>query len=346
MSRAREFADLAGSADAGGLTGRNLIINGAMQVAQRGTSSTSGGGYFTVDRLYWAKNNTGELAVTTSQSTESPEGFSNSWRFQATTAETAQADNELVYFVIKNEAQNFQHLKYGTSNAQKVTLSFWIRSSLTGTYSVMFYQGDATRAATLTYTVNAADTWEYKTITIDGDTSGVINNDTGDGYSLYFTLSAGADNKGTGSTSWNAYTASDFADSNQVNFSAQTGNYYITGVKLEVGDTATPFEHRSYGEELALCQRYYEKGILTGVVAGNNTGYIVSRKSPLVEKRGSPTITIGSWAMINETAGTQTNTASWGTSPHPHIISTHYPSVNFYSAGSNGYVDYTADAEL
>ena len=267
MSRAREFADLAGSADAGGLTGRNLIINGAMQVAQRGTSSTSAGGYYTVDRIYWAKNSTTELAVTTSQSTEAPEGFSNSWRVQVTTAETAQAAGELVYFLYQGEGQDFQHLKYGTSNAEKVTLSFWVRSSVTGTYSVLFYLTDDTRACTHTYTVNTANTWEHKTITVDGDTTGVIDNDNGSGFALYFTLSAGSSSKGTGSTSFNAYTGTDFADSNQVNFAAQTGNYYITGIQLEVGDKATPFEHRSFGDELARCQRYFYQ-----VVGGEETG--------------------------------------------------------------------------
>ena len=238
---------------------RNLIINGAMQVAQRGTSSTSAGGYYTVDRIYWAKNNTTELAVTTSQSTEAPQGFSNSWRVQVTTAETAQAAGELVYFLYNGEAKDFQHLKYGTSNAEKVTLSFWVRSSVTGTYSVLFYLADDTRACTHTYTVNTANTWEQKTITVDGDTTGVIDNDNGSGFALYFTLSAGSNSKGTGSTSFNAYTGTDFADSNQVNFAAQTGNYYITGIQLEVGEQATPFEHRSYGDELARCQRYFFK---------------------------------------------------------------------------------------
>ena len=277
MSRAREFADLAGSADAGGLTGRNLIINGAMQVAQRGTSSTSAGGYYTVDRIYWAKNSTTELAVTTSQSTEAPEGFSNSWRVQVTTAETAQAAGELVYFLYQGEGQDFQHLKYGTSNAEKVTLSFWVRSSVTGTYSVLFYLTDDTRACTHTYTVNTANTWEHKTITVDGDTTGVIDNDNGSGFALYFTLSAGSSNKGTGSTSFNAYTGTDFADSNQVNFAAQTGNYYITGIQLEVGDKATPFEHRSFADQLARCQRYFYR--IGEAVVNSNAQFTLQGRS-------------------------------------------------------------------
>ena len=269
---------------------RNMVINGAMQVAQRGTSSTSGGGYYTVDRIYWAKNNTTELAVTTSQSTEAPEGFSNSWRYQVTTAETAQAAGELVYFLYKGEAQDFQHLKYGTSNAEKVTLSFWVRSSLTGTYSVLFYLTDDTRACTHTYTVDTADTWEYKTITIDGDTTGVIDNDNGEGFSMYFTLSAGANSKGTGSTSFNAYTASDFADSNQVNFNAQTGNYYITGVQLEVGEQATPFEHRSFNEEFILCQRYYQKFPKQAVFVGTHSAGGAWQFPVKTEFRAQPTI--------------------------------------------------------
>ena len=273
MSRARDFADLAGSADAGGLTGRNLIINGAMQVAQRGTSSTSTG-YQTVDRFSVTSGNTDELAFTQSQSTTVPsgQGFSNSLKIEVTTAETTLASNEFFRFQHKVEAQNLQQLAYGTSSAKSITLSFWVRSSLTGKYSILVFQEDATRSNTPSFTISAADTWEKKTITLDGDTGGTINNDNGTGLLLNFILAAGTDYAGTPHTGWGAYTTTDdFAHDDQVNFIAQTGTFYITGIQLEVGETATPFEHRSYGDELARCQRYY---YFHGQGTGSNTGDI------------------------------------------------------------------------
>jgi len=235
---------------------RNLIINGSQIVAQRGTSSTSSGKH-TCDR--WTVNFQAfdQLAVTQSQSTTTPSGFSNSLKVEVTTAETALAADELMYVGYRIEAQDLQHLNYGGSGAKAVTLSFWVRSSLTGKYSVLLYQDDATRSNTKSFNITSADTWEYKTITIDGDTAGTIDNNNGAGLSLYITLAAGADFSGTPHSGWGAYTATDdFSFSDNVDFTAQTGTFYITGVQLEVGD-ASPFEHRSYGEELAACQRYY-----------------------------------------------------------------------------------------
>ena len=158
----------------------------------------------------------------------------------------------------------------------------------------------------------------------------------------------------TPTTSWARYTASIAVGStNGIRFvispsaaQASGAEYSFTGVQLEIGEQATPFEHRSYGDEFARCQRYYEEGMLTGGVAASNTGYLVGRKSPLVEKRGTPTISIGSWSMVNQAAGSQSNTAAWSTAPHPHLVATHYPGVNYYGAGGNGSVKYTADSEL
>jgi hypothetical protein len=237
---------------------RNLIINGAMQVAQRGTSSTSSGKH-TCDR--WTVNFQAfdQLAVTQSQSTTTPSGFSNSLKVEVTTAETALAADELMYVSYRIEAQDLQHLNYGGSGAKAVTLSFWVRSSLTGKYSVLLYQDDATRSNTKSFNITSANTWEYKTITIDGDTAGTIDNNNDAGLSLYITLAAGADFSGTPHSGWGAYTATDdFSFSDNVDFTAQTGTFYITSVQLEIGEQATPFEHLSFGEELQLCKRYFQ----------------------------------------------------------------------------------------
>ena len=236
---------------------RNLVINGAMTLAQRGTSSTSSG-IRTVDRFGCTPVNFDNLAFTQSQSSTSPDGFSNSWKVEVTTAETALAADEHWYLATNFEAQDLQHLQYGDSGAKSLTLSFWVRSSLTGKYSVLFHQPDGARSNTPSFDVDTADTWEHKTITIVGDTSGTINNDNGNGLTVHWVLAAGTDYAGTPHSDWGAYSATDdFAHSDNVDFSAQTGTFYLTGVQLEVSQQATPFEHRSYGEELALCQRYY-----------------------------------------------------------------------------------------
>ena len=276
MTQARDLADLAGAATAGTITGRNLIINGAFNVAQRSTSSTSQD-YATVDRFRTTVAATDELAFTQSQSTTVPsgQGFANSYKIEVTTAESALAADENFRIQTKIEAQNLQQLAYGTSSAKSLTLSFWVRSSLTGKYSVLFYQDDATRSNTPSFTISTADTWEYKTITIDGDTGGTINNDNGAGINITWVLAAGTDYAGTPHTGWGAYTATDdFAHSDQVNFAAQTGTFYLTGVQLEVGQTATPFEHESYHITAQKCYRYYYKIIENdGTVTYFGTGY-------------------------------------------------------------------------
>ena len=262
MSRAREFADLASSADAGGLTGRNILQNGAMNVAQRGTSDSSAAAYL-IDRFrVVSQGSFGELAFTQSQSSTVPsgQGFKNSLKIEVTTAETALSASDLFYVRQVIEAQNLQSIKYGTSSAEKLTLSFWVRSSLTGKYSVLFFNSDSTRSNTQSFNIDTADTWEYKTITIDGDTTGTFDNNEGYGMGVHITLASGSNFAGTPHTGWGAYSGTDdFSFSDNVDFSAQTGTFFLTGMQLEVGDKATSFEHRSFGEDLHDCQRYYYK---------------------------------------------------------------------------------------
>ena len=238
---------------------RNLIINGSQIVAQRGTSSTSGG-FQTVDRFEFNASNGDQIAFTQSQSSESPDDFSNSYKIDVTTAETAIDADDHFWLGTKLEAQDLQQLNYGTASAQSFTLSFYVRSALTGTYAVWFYSSDGNRSITSTYTINTADTWERKTLTIVGDSSGTINNDNGVGFEIRWMLAAGSNYTSADSTSWGA----DAANRRAYNHTAQWGtsashDFHITGVQLEVGSVATPFEHRSYGEELALCQRYFHK---------------------------------------------------------------------------------------
>jgi hypothetical protein len=239
---------------------RNMVINGAMQVAQRGTSTTStSDGYHTVDRIYFETNQLDNYAHTMSQSTEAPDGFANSFKIDVTTAESAIAADEFLRVMYRIEAQDCQQLGFGTSSAQKTTLSFYVRSAVTGTYAVSMLQFDGNRIIGGTYTINSADTWERKTITFDGDVSGTINNDNGAGLQLSFMLSSGTDYTSGDNTSWSAYTASKLGYGHTANIAGSTANdWYITGVQLEVGTNASDFEHRSFGEELALCQRYFQ----------------------------------------------------------------------------------------
>lgn len=254
---------------------RNLIINGAMQVAQRGTSATSLGngnsGYHTVDRFRFAEGGTPTYAFTMSQSTTAPTGFSNSLKLDCTTEDTSLASTDALLVEQYIEAQNLQHLKYGTTSAESVTLSFWVRSNLTGTYAVWFYQEDDNRAASKTYTINSADTWEHKKITLSGDQTGVIDNNNGAGFRIAWYLASGTSyTSGTANTDWQTLDNTNRAAGLNVNLASSTSNeWYLTGVQLEVGDTATDFEHRSYGDELRRCQRYYYK-----IIPGSNaSGY-------------------------------------------------------------------------
>ena len=244
---------------AGALGNRNLIINGAMQVAQRSSSTDASlTTYATVDRFRPNAANTDELVGTQGQSTEAPAGYSNSFQINVTTAESALAADEFVSIRHYIEAQNLQHLGYGASGAEAVTLSFWVRSHVTGTYAVQLEAFDASRNITGTFSISAVDTWEQKTITFDGDTAGSgITNDDGRGISVEIYLAAGTDYTSSDSTSWGAFSSARRAFGQAANAIGTTGSFYLTGVQLEVGSKATVFEHRSYGDELARCERYY-----------------------------------------------------------------------------------------
>jgi hypothetical protein len=251
----------------GFVTGRrNLIINGAMQVSQRGTDFNDvANGTYTIDRFKLGKNNTDNAVINIDQVTTSPDGFSNSLKISVGTAESALAADESLLLQHLIEAQNLQHLQNGSSGAQSVTLSFWVRSDKTGTYTVAIRKPDNTdRNQSKEYTISAANTWEHKSLTFSGDTSGGgITNDNGAGFFCDWWLAGGSNFTGGTMDTW-ANTATQRLSTNQVNLMDGTNEWYITGVQLELGENASDFEHRSFGEELALCQRYYEKYEYTG----------------------------------------------------------------------------------
>ena len=238
---------------------RNIVINGAMQVAQRGTSATSTG-FQTCDRIQFLTNNTDNFAFTVSQSSTAPDGFSTSQKLDCTTAESSLDADELARFLYKIEGQDVQHFNYGSSASEEVTVSFYVRSNVTGVYTVEFRlnaAGDST--ITKQYTISSANTWERKILKLPTNTATSITNDNSNRFEFAFCVAAGS-NFTTGSlgTSWATTATSSRYAGQAANIMSSTDNeWYITGIQIEVGSVATPFEHRSFGEELALCRRYY-----------------------------------------------------------------------------------------
>ena len=274
MSKAAELAALIGSQTA--LSNRNLIINGAMQVAQRATSVTgvTGDGYQAVDR--W-RTNSGSLGTfTLSQSTDAPDGFATSHKYDCTTADASPAAGDFLIFEQRVEAQDLQQLKYGTSLPNKVTLSFYVKSNKTGTYIAELALPDASNNSNnqQSYTINSANTWERKTLTYVGNTTDAINNDTGIGMNVFFWLGAGSTYSG-GTLTQNTWANTSAANRavGQVNLADSTSNeWLITGVQLELGEQATPFEHRSFADELHRCQRYFQR------ISGGSDAFTMSGK--------------------------------------------------------------------
>ncbi len=258
MSKAAELAALIGSQTAQG--NKNLIINGAMQVAQRGTSSTAAS-YKTVDRFFYSASNLDNHAFTqTQQAVTDLAGFTNSWRITTTTAESAIAADELAYVAQKIEAQNLQQLAYGTSSAKRVTVSFYVKSSVTGTFSTNLYQTDDGRVVNSEYTISSANTWERKEITYAADQTGVIDNNNGTGLYVTWNLALGSNFKGNAATAWEAYNIDNWAGAGTYTDAVITtvnSTWEITGVQIEIGDVATAFEHEDFGTTLEKCQRYY-----------------------------------------------------------------------------------------
>ena len=255
---------------------RNLIYNGAMQVAQRGTSETgiTGSGYYTADRWQFYRINMGTWTQTVEADGPAGSGFTKSLKTECTTADASPDASDRTLLIQRLEGQDLQSLKKGTSDAESLTVSFWVKSNVTGTYIFEMYDNDNTRQISKTYSVSSADTWEKKTLTLAGDTTGVLANDQGVSLTAQFWLGAGSDwSSGALATSW-----ADSVNANravgQTNLGAATSNYWqVTGVQLETGTIATPFEHKSYSTELAECQRYYTRftggSIYSNIAAGH-----------------------------------------------------------------------------
>ena len=365
MTLARELADTAGRPQ----VDKNLLINGGMNVWQRSTSATaSSTGYITVDRFEYSQN--GTAAYTQSRSTDVPsgQGFGYSMKMDVTTALASPAAGNYSMFMQKMEGQNLQHLLKGTSSSKAVTLSFWVKSNKTGTYIVRISDEDNSRTIAKSYTVDSASTWEKKTITFDGDTTGTLDNDNAESLTVQWWLSAGSTyTSGTLATSWESTTNANIAVGITNLLDSTSNEFYITGCQLEIGEAATDFQFEPFETTLRKCQRYYEKsyeyatapgtntfsGAYYDEVGGTNYPRIQAHYSVRKRTRTPNTITI-----YNPNTGTSGQMYIWdnGAARYYSLGNTRYTFMSVSTEGQNngfnlnnrawGGIHYAADFEL
>ncbi len=366
MSKAREVAKMGEVLTNSQIGGRrNIAYNGAMQISQRSTSETGVGGssgYFTLDRFKIVASGTAGR-VTMSQSTDTPNGFSNSLKLDCTTADTSIASGEYFFLSQYIEGQDVQQLKKGTSDAEKVTVSFYVKGNASATYTLELEDADNSRQNSQEFSVTTS--WTRVVKTFVGDTTGTLNNDNGNSLNLNIILHSGSDLAGGTHTSnvWHS-TANQRAGDNLTSiFDSTDREFFITGLQLEVGSTATPFEHRSFGEELALCQRYYhQSGYLATTHYGGGSACAVAFNANEsggannfpVTMRSAPTINIknaagtvggvhragigdvGATVAINWTSNADANTKGFGG----------FNKTSAWASGNVLIAGFQADAEL
>ena len=272
---------------------RNLVINGAMQVAQRGTSSTGLGasaGYFTLDR-YRATFSSTAGRLTMSQVADVHDGFANAMKLECTTADTSIGSSE--YFILQHkfEGQDLQQLKKGSSDAEEFTVSFYVKGNANATYVVEMYDLDNNRQVGKTFSVTTS--WTRVVLTFPADTTGALDDDNAASLQLGIWLHAGSNyTSGTLATSWVSNVSAQRAGGITSFFDSTDRTFFLTGLQMEVGSVATDFEHRSFGQELALCQRYYQTigvGFITAC-RGASSSQLLYSYTPPVNMRASPTI--------------------------------------------------------
>jgi hypothetical protein len=352
MSKAAELAALIANVNKGSsLASKNLIINGGMTVAQRSTSEaskTTVDGYVCLDR--WSIQTGSVGTFTHSQSSDVPAGygFSNSVKFDCTTAD-ASPDYGLIRQ--RFEGQNLQVLNKGTSSAVPVTLSFWVKSNLTGNFQVNLQDIDTSgsRHIGATYSISSANTWEKKEITFAGDTTGALDNDSACSFNIEWWLAAGSTyNSGSVPTSWAAESNANRAAGLNVSIGSSTDNeFYLTGVQFEIGEKATEFEHESYEATLEKCHRYYEAHTLnsyTNIGFSYSTTQFIIPYHWKVEKRNSPTF---SFPTVGTSSGNLGVTVGTGSYPSTHgsvLRGSAQPTQGYiYNNAGDGYAGLTDD---
>jgi hypothetical protein len=296
----------------------NFVINGAMQVAQRGTATTgvTTSGYYTADRWRLSLSTQGTWTQSVENDAPTGSGFAKSVKMLCTTADASPGSGDVVLLAHRFEGQNLQSILKGSSSAKPLTISFWVKSNVTDTYIVELQDIDNSRSVSASYSVSASGTWEKKTVTFPADLTGAFDNDNNLSLILSFYLGAGSDlTSGTLQTTW-ASTVNTNRAVGQVNLAAATNNYWqITGVQLELGNVASDFDFQDFGTELAACQRYF----LAVTPTFSHIGYAYSATNQIftipfpVEMRITPTGISGS-ALSTFTVFNSSNTANTPTS--------------------------------
>ena len=291
---------------------RNIIINGDMGIAQRATSASSltSSGYHALDRFRCVIVTAGTWTISQSTTVPSGQGFATSMKWDNTTADGSLGASDFVSVQQFIEGQNLQYLKKGTSSAESLTVSVWVRSNKTGTYILELKDNDNTRAISQSYTISSADTWEKKELTFAGDTTGTLDNDSNASFLVQFALAAGSDyTSGSLQTSWGAETTAN-RYVGQVNLADSTSNeWYMTGLQVEVGTAASDFEFLPYDINLSRCERYcrlFGSGV-QGRASNTTTFYFSEPMQPAM--RASPTLTltdtsfgVGNYVSYDKTA--------------------------------------------
>jgi hypothetical protein len=323
---------------------RNKIINGAMVIDQRNAGSAvtvnNTNLNYGVDR-WWGTGRSADGVYTLQRSTTTPpSGFSHFLRATVTTADASIASTDTYYMGTKIEGFNVSDLGFGSASAKTITISFVVRSSVTGTFSGALLNGAENRSYPFTFAVSSADTWETKSVTIAGDTAGTWATDNSAGMLLSFDLGNGT-NFRAAAGSWNA--SGKYGVTGAVTLiSTLNATFDITGVQLEAGDTATPFEHRSYGQELALCQRYFEVRTYSANQEDISSAFITSTFAKHFwlfkqSKRAAPTISLVSGSWANQTPSISANT---------YYVEFYNSTSYFYADGTPGSQSVSASSEL
>jgi hypothetical protein len=258
MSQARDFADSFSAVSTGR---RNMFYNGDMTISQRyydNAKTSVGNGEYVIDEWEGYFSNDGAVTIERVSTVPSGEGFKYSMKLSVATADTSLSAAQYAVFDAHIEAQNLKALRYGTASAKTTVLSFWVRSSKTGTYCLNFYYPDTGKQVSKSYTIDTADTWEKKTVTVPGNTSNSITHDHGMGLRLSFWLDAGSNyTSGALRSTHTTFAETDRAVGQTSWMDSTSNDFYITGIQYELGNVATEYEFQDYSEQLARAQRYF-----------------------------------------------------------------------------------------
>jgi hypothetical protein len=330
---------------------RNKLINGDMRIDQRNLGaavSVTTDGVRLTDR--WSASNATDGVFSAQRSTDAPPGFTNSLAITVTTADASLAAGQYSHLYHSVEGLNCADLAFGSASAKTITVSFWVKSSLTGTHSGAILNAANDRSYAFTFTVNAADTWELKTTTITGDTFGTWLTNTGTGLILRINIGAGSTFLGTAG-SWSASNLLGATGAVQL-IGTLNATLKITGVQIEVGNIATPFERRPIGLEIVLCQRYYESGTMLSIPAVSPSAgvFFAAPISFRVTKRAAPTVTVGTPTFGIPSSGTVVFTAWYGLSAATveacRVVVQHSGTAPAGAVVALASATWTADAEL